>query len=315
MRSIALLAYDGIGAFHLAAPFTIFGEDWTHLGLPKFDLRLFVPTPGEIRCSLGSRLDVAAGPEAMAAADMIIIPSWAIDAGPAPEALLAGLRAAHARGAKIVGLCLGAFLLAEAGVLDGRSATTHWAYAANFANRFPQVSLDPQVLYIDHGDVATSAGTAAGLDCCLHLLRQSQGAELAARLARQLVIPPFRQGGQAQFVDNSIPSRESASSLSRTLEWAQSRLGQKLDVDLLAERAGMSRRSFTRHFRQTMGESLGDWLLRQRLAEAQKRLETTPASIEQIAYDCGFGSPLTLRLAFAKMLKTSPSRYRREFSA
>jgi transcriptional regulator GlxA family with amidase domain len=313
MRSIALYVFDGLGAFHLAAPFTIFGEDWTRLGLPAFELRLFSLKPGRTRGSAGVLYDAEAGLEALEAADLAIIPSWSPGAGPISPELRDALRAAHGRGVRIVGLCLGAYALAEAGLLDERAATTHWAYAEDFSRRFPKVRVDPLALYIDHGDVTTSAGVAAALDCCLHLLRRDHGAALASRLARHLVVPPFRQGGQAQYVEAPAPARLEANRFDRARDWALANLGGKLDLDRAAAEAGMSRRSFTRHFRRASGESFGAWLERQRLAEAQKRLEVSDAGIEAIAADCGFSGVLAMRQAFARSLGTTPARYRREF--
>jgi transcriptional regulator GlxA family with amidase domain len=232
----------------------------------------------------------------------------------APAPVIEALQRAHRRGSRIVGLCMGSFPVAEAGLLDGRAGTTHWAWAETFARRFPAVRLDPKVLYIDHGDVVTSAGTAAGLDCCLHLLRQDVGAELANRVARRLVVPPHRQGSQAQFVEQPSLADTGVDRMARTLEWAQAHLDQDCGIDALARRAAMSRRSFTRHFHQATGMSVVQWLTAQRLALAQRLLETTDAPMERVAQKAGFGSPLSLRLAFARELDTTPSLYRREFS-
>jgi transcriptional regulator GlxA family with amidase domain len=313
MRKIALFLFDGLGAFHLAAPFTIFGEDWTRLGLPRFELTLFALRSGPVRHSGGFALEAQSGLEALEEADLAIVPSWPSSLDPAHRELLDALRAAHGRGTRLVGLCLGAWPLAEAGLLDGRSAATHWAYEAGFSAHFPKVTLDPLALYVDHGDVTTSAGVAASLDCCLHLLRRDHGAAVAARLARQLVIPPFRQGGQAQFVASSAPQRLTASRFDLARDWALAHLNETLDLDRVASIAGMSRRSFTRHFRKACGESFGAWLERQRLAEAQNRLETSGAGLESIAMDCGFSGVFAMRQSFLRLLGTTPGRYRREF--
>lgn len=313
IERIAVLAFDGISAFHLSVPYTVFGEDRQDLGIPRYPISICAVEPGLIRTSMGFEMRVSAGLEAMRSAEMVIIPSWNGIRRPSPASLIEALRDAHGRGAKIVGLCLGAFVLADAGMLDGRTGTTHWAWAPLFAERFPLVKVDPQVLYIDHGDVVTSAGTAAGLDCCLHLLRQQLGAEMASRLARRLVIPPHRQGSQAQYVEQPVSGHGGTDRLARTLEWARGRLDQPLDVETLAKQAAMSRRTFTRHFQKATGTTVVQWLTAQRLHLAQRLLETSRAAIEEIAAKSGFGSALSLRLSFAKAFHTTPARYRREF--
>ena len=313
IQRIAVLAFDGIGSFHLSIPYMVFGDDRTSLGLPETEILLFATTPGRIRSSMGLEMNVQHGLEAMEEADLVILPAWADIDRPAPEALLESLVQTHRAGKPIVGLCLGAFLVAEAGLLDGRTATTHWAWADIFRQRFPQVSLDPHVLYIDHGDVVTSAGTAAGLDCCLHLLRKECGADLANRLARRLVTPPHRQGGQAQYVEHATKLNGSVDRIGQTLEWALAHLDRPLDIDTLADHAAMSRRTFTRHFQKATGLSVVQWLTRQRIYLAQSLLETTDTPIEQISTMAGFGSALSFRAAFTKELDTTPSQYRREF--
>ncbi|MBI3285207.1 MAG: helix-turn-helix domain-containing protein, partial [Burkholderiales bacterium] len=212
-----------------------------------------------------------------------------------------------------LGLCLGAFVLAEAGLLARRSATTHWALSAEFARRYPDVALEPDVLYVDHGDVITSAGTAAAIDCCLHVVRAAYGAELASHIARRLLVAPHRQGGQAQYIQQPVPVLASDHRLSRVLEWMQQHLAEAHSLDSLAQRALMSRRSFTRHFQQLTGTTVGLWLLNQRLAQAQRQLETSHLAIDEIAVATGFGSALLLRRHFARQFHTSPSQYRREF--
>jgi transcriptional regulator GlxA family with amidase domain len=242
-----------------------------------------------------------------------VVPSWRDPHEAPPAPLLAALRRAHARGALIVGLCVGAFVLAEAGLLDGRRATTHWRWAAHFAQHYPQVRLDPDVLYIDEGDVLTSAGTAAGIDCCLHVLRQRLGAEAANRMARTLVVPPHRQGNQAQYIEQPVLATSRDTPLTKALDWAARHLDAAHSLDSLSARAAMSRRSFTRHFRQHTGTTVGQWLLTQRLALAQRLLETTAQPIERIAERAGFGTALSMRQHFGAALHTTPSLYRREF--
>jgi transcriptional regulator GlxA family with amidase domain len=229
--------------------------------------------------------------------------------------LLESLRRAHERGARIVGLCMGAFPLAQAGLLDGRTATTHWEAVDILAERYPKVKVDPDVLYVDDGDVLTSAGVAAGLDCCLHLLRQIAGAEVANRRAKRLLVAPHRQGGQAQFIDRPMPVSRSDGRLSQVLGWVATHLDQAHTIESLALRAAMSRRNFTRHFRQATGTSLKQWILSQRVAHAQRMLESSAASMEVVAQAAGFGSSLSMRKHFQAALRLSPSAYRQQFHA
>lgn len=206
-------------------------------------------------------------------------------------------------------------MLAHAGLLEGRRATTHWAWAEALVEQFPGVTVDADVLYVDEGNIITSAGVAAGIDCCLHIVRQMLGAELANHVARRMVVPPVRGGGQAQFIERPLPEAPADQRMARLLEHVQRHLQEDHDLDTIAEKAAMSRRSFTRHFRQLTGGSFGDWLLAQRLAEAQRLLETTRWPLERIAADIGLGSPVTLRQHFQRAYRTSPANYRRSFCA
>jgi transcriptional regulator GlxA family with amidase domain len=246
-------------------------------------------------------------------ADIVVMPSWHDDCRAAPSDLLETLRRAHRRGATLVGLCLGAFPLAQAGVLDGRSATTHWQAVDALATGHPKINVDPDVLYVDQGDVLTSAGVAAGLDCCFHLLRRLSGAEVANGRAKRLLISPHRQGGQAQFIERPLPVSNSDGRLARVLEWVTQHLEQSHSLASLAERAAMSRRNFTRHFRQATGTSFKQWILNQRLAQAQRLLESSDAPIELVAQQAGFGTGLSLRQHFRAALAISPSLYRKQF--
>jgi transcriptional regulator GlxA family with amidase domain len=309
---IAVVAFDGISPFHLSVPCIVFGEDYGDGGVPRFDVRVCATEPGKLRTSAGFAIEAPHGLEAIAAADVVIVPSWR-DALMPPDPLAQALRAAHARGAQMVGLCLGAFVLAAAGILDGRPATTHWAWAETFARRYPAVHVDAAVLYVDDGDVLTSAGTAASLDCCLHLLRRRCGARAANYVARRLVVPPHRQGSQAQFVEQPLGIRARDERLSALLDWVQQNLREPHSLDSLAERALMSRRTFTRRFKQATGATVGAWLLGARLSRAQQLLETTDDSVDAIADAAGFGSAVSLRQHFAEAFKTTPSNYRREF--
>lgn len=309
---VAVVAFDGIRPFHLSVPCAVFGETADAEPSP-FELRVCAAESGELRTQAGFGIAARHGLRTLAWADIVVVPSWRDPGETPPAALLAALRRAHARGALVVGLCVGAYVLAEAGLLDGRRATTHWRWAAHFAGRYPQVQVDPNVLYVDEGDVLTSAGTAAGIDCCLHVVRHCLGAEAASRVARNLVVPPHRQGSQAQYIEQPVLATARDTPLTKTLDWAARHLDAAHSLDSLAARAAMSRRSFTRHFSQHTGTTVGQWLLAQRLALAQRLLETTAQPVERIAERAGFGSALSLRQHFAAALHTTPSLYRREF--
>jgi transcriptional regulator GlxA family with amidase domain len=310
---VATVAFDRISPFHLSVPCIVFGEDRTEGGVPRFDFRVCAAEPGPLATTAGFTIAAPHGLDALAVSDTIVVPSWRdVDETP-PAALLDALRAAHARGAQLVGLCLGAFVLAEAGLLDGRPATTHWGWAEAFARRFPRVRLEPDVLYVDDGDVLTSAGTAAGLDCCLHVLRKLYGASAANYVARRLVVPPHRQGGQAQYVQQPVAASPRGDRLAGLLDWVRVHLDEPHTLDSLAKRVLMSRRTFTRHFRQATGATVGAWLLAQRLARAQQLLEATGQPIDTIAHAVGFATSASLRQHFAEAFRTSPSAYRRAF--
>lgn len=314
VETIAVVAFDGISPFHLSVPCIVFGEDRTETGQPRFRVRVCAPAPGPLQTNAGFTLVVSHGLEAIRRAQIVVVPSWCDDRRPAPPALIRALQAAHRRGATIVGLCLGAFVLAEAGLLDGRPATTHWALAAAFASQYPQVTLQPEVLYIDDGNVLTSAGTAAGIDCCLHLLRVRYGAETANHAARRMVVAPHRQGGQAQYIQQPMPVAAERDRLTPLLEWLGNNLKAPHDLDALAKQALMSRRTFTRRFRESTGTTVVQWLQNQRLALAQRLLETTDQPVEQVATEAGFGSAVSLRKHFVSAFKVSPTAYRRQFS-
>lgn len=308
---IAVVAFDRISPFHLSVPCIVFGD--RHPGIPAFELLVCAGEPGPLSTTAGFDISVRHGLEALASADIVILPSWRNPDEAAPPALLTALRAAHQRGAQLVGLCLGAYVLAAAGLLDGRRATTHWACAADFARRYPQIQVDADVLYIADGNILTSAGTAAGIDCCLHMLRQQYGAEAANSVARRLVVPPHRQGGQAQFIEQPLPTRANDSRLAGLIDWVRANPALPHTLDSLALRALMSRRTFTRHFRQFTGTTVGDWLLGERLALSQRLLELSGHGIEQIASLAGFASPVTLRHHFRKAFGVSPSAWRDSF--
>lgn len=282
-------------------------------GSAHYELQVFAQAPGQLRSDQGIAIGVAHGLEAMNKADIIIIPAWHDPEASAPVELTAALGQAHRQGKLIVGLCLGAFVLGDAGLLNGREATTHWAVRDVFARRFPQSVFRPDVLYVADDNIVTSAGTVAAIDCCLHLLRQRHGSEAANHVARLLVTPPHRPGGQAQYIERPIPKLSGDDRLPGVLEWARANLSEPLSLDALADVAKMSRRTFTRRFREATGTTVTKWLNAERVARAQQLLETTELSIEHITSEAGFGTPLALRQQFATQLGTSPSHYRRSF--
>lgn len=308
---IAVVAFDRICPFHLAAPCVVFAESCP--GEPEFQLLVCAAEEGPLTTTAGFSVTAHHGLEAIAAGDTVIVPSWRDAAERPPAALLAALVAAHERGAQVVGLCLGAYVLAAAGLLDGRRATTHWAFAGDFARRYPAVRVDADVLYIDEGNILTSAGTAAAIDCCLYMLRQRYGAQAANRVARRLVVPPHRQGGQAQFIEQPLPATAHDSRLADLIDWVRANLHLPHSLDNLAAKALMSRRTFTRHFRLLTGSTVGDWLLAERLALTQRLLESTEQSVDSIAALAGFGSPVSLRHHFHQSLGVSPSAWRQTF--
>ena len=311
---IAVLAFDGISPFHLSVPCLVFGEDRTALGLPRFDFRICAVKAGPIHTEAGLTVAAPHGLEGLDGADIVIIPSWHHLGEPASPPLMEALRRAHQRGALIVGLCLGTFAIAAAGLLSGRRAATHWAYSEQLQTLHPDIAVDASVLYVDNGDVVTSAGVAAGLDCCLHIMRARYGAEAALRLARQIVLSPHRQGGQAQFIEHPVARSADADRFTQALDAVRTALGETHSLDSVAEAAGLTRRTFTRRFQKSIGTSFGEWLASQRIELAQRLLEATEKSMDMVAFEAGFGSATSLRQHFAARLRTSPAQYRREFS-
>lgn len=310
---VAVLAFDGVSLFHLSVPGIVLATANPASTEPRYQINYCAEVPGMVASDQGIGLAVAHGLELMAASDVIIIPAWGDQSITASAALVQALQNAHAEGKLIVGLCLGAFVLGDAGLLDDKEATTHWAARDEFAQRFPKVRFRPEVLYVTDDNLMTSAGTVAAIDCCLHLVRQRFGADVANHTAKMLVTPPHRQGGQAQYVEHPVPQLASETHLAEVLDWARMHLGENLSLDLLAEKARMSRRTFTRRFKETTGTTVFKWLNAERVIKAQALLETTDLPVECIAGEAGFGTPLSLRQQFAAHLGTSPSDYRKMF--
>jgi len=307
---IAVLAIPGMSLFHLSVPSVVFKD----IGA-QYRLVHVAETPGTLATSSGIDIVVDRGIDLLGQVGVIIVPTWHDPFEPPTADLINALREAHNKGTLIVGLCLGAYVLAAAGLLDGRRATTHWAFAADFSERFPAVHLDPAVLYVDDTDIMTSAGTAAAIDCCLHLVRKREGSREANVIARRLVMPPHRDGGQAQFIETAIPTTKRDYRLSETMEWILANLDQPHSIESVAVRTFMSRRTFTREFMNTTGESFTRWLTQQRLKLAQQLLETTTRPIDQVAEQTGFGSTVTFRQHFRREIGLSPQAWRRRFAS
>jgi transcriptional regulator GlxA family with amidase domain len=295
----------------LAAPAHLFG----HCGAPRYTFRLAGLQAGAVISSTGFAVLATADLSALRSADTVVVPGVGEPlAADALQAAAVAVRAAHERGARVMSVCTGAFVLAAAGLLDGRRATTHWQSAARLARSHPRVSVDRDVLYVDEGSVLTSAGVAAGLDLCLHVIRRDHGAAVAAEIARRTVIAPHREGGQAQFAPAPLPAPGAgAGSLEATRQWALGRLGEALDVPTLARHACVSPRTFARRFRAETGTTPARWVREQRTRAAQELLETTGLPVEHVARESGFGSASRLRTHFQRGLGTTPTSYRRSF--
>ncbi|MFK3820885.1 GlxA family transcriptional regulator [Pseudomonas yamanorum] len=311
--SVAVIAFNRISPFHLSVPCLVFGKDRRVGDSPWFDLVVCAGEEGVLVTNAGFAIHCDNGLDQVAGADIVIVPSWRDVTETPPTALLETLQAAYARGALVVGLCLGAFVLAHAGLLSDKRATTHWAWAAHLARDFPRIEVDPKVLYVEVEQILTSAGVAAGLDCCIHIVRRIYGRGVANALARQLLVSPHRDGGQAQFISQPVPQGASDQRLGQLLDWLRANLGQPLSIDQVATRLAMSRRSFTRHFKQLTGSTFGKWLTNERIKAAQLQLETTDHSIETIAGTCGFGTSLSLRQHFFSIVGVSPTTYRKAY--
>ncbi|WP_030908238.1 GlxA family transcriptional regulator [Streptomyces sp. NRRL F-5126] len=312
---VAVLLFSGGPIFESSIPLSVFGIDRQDAGVPRYRLLVCAGEDGPLRTTGGLELSAPYGLDAVSRAGTVVVPAWrSITAPPPPEALEA-LRRAHEEGARIVGLCTGAFVLAAAGLLDGRPATTHWMYAPTLAKRYPSVHVDPRELFVDDGDVLTSAGTAAGIDLCLHIVRTDHGSEAAGALARRLVVPPRRSGGQERYLDRSLPEEIGSDPLAEVVAWALEHLHEQFDVETLAARAYMSRRTFDRRFRSLTGSAPLQWLITQRVLQAQRLLETSDYSVDEVANRCGFRSPVALRGHFRRQLGSSPAAYRSAYRA
>jgi AraC family transcriptional activator FtrA len=312
-RRVVTLAYDGLGIFEFGIAVELFGLRRKNLGVKWYDFEVCSLERGPIHATGGIRIEARRGLRALQQAGTIVIPGWRDADEPPPQSLVRALRSAHAAGARLVSICSGVFVLAATGLLDGKRVTTHWRYVDRLTSRFPKVRVQPDVLYVDEGSILTSAGSAAGIDLCLHIVRLDYGAEIANEIARRLVMPPHREGGQAQYVRDPIRS-EATGGLAPLLQWAQSHLESAVRVEDLARKAAMSPRTFARRFGEQTGTTPHQWLTHQRLLAAQRRLETTGETIDQVAEAVGMQTAATLRQHFSRVLGTTPTAYRRRFS-
>ncbi|MGY4526822.1 GlxA family transcriptional regulator [Pseudomonas sp. TE21394] len=312
---VAVIAFDQISPFHLSVPCLVFAKERRVNDSPWFDLKVCAGEPGELQTTAGFGIHCDHGLEALTDADIVIMPSWRNTAEKPPYALLEALRRVSDNGALIVGLCLGAFVIAAAGLLDGQRATTHWAWADELALTYPEIKVDPKVLYVESNNVMTSAGVAAGIDCCVHIVSRIYGWEIANALARRLVVSPQREGGQAQFIEQPIAKNMSDERMNQLLEWIRENLHAQLPIDKVSSKLSISRRTFTRNFKSLTGSSYNKWILQERLKLAKQYLETTKHSVEFIAGQCGFGTSTSLRQHFMTHISVSPSGYRKGFQS
>lgn len=315
-RPVVVLAYDGLCTFEFGCAVEVFGLPRPEMGPDWYRFAVAAIEPGPLRATGGVQVLADGGLDLLAGAGTVIVPGWRGVDAPVPEPLCAALRAAHAEGARLVSLCSGAFVLAAAGLLDGHDATTHWRYAEELVRRHPGLRFVPDVLYVDAGRVLTAAGSAAGLDLCLHLVRRDHGTEIANRIARRLVLPAHRQGGQAQYVERPVPAlRAAGSRLAPLLDRVRGALDEDWTVARLAAEAALSPRALHRRFRAATGLSPGAWLVAERIERARELLEVSRLPIPEVAAACGFGSAATLRHHFRARLGASPSAYRGAFPA
>lgn len=314
---VVALVYEGLCTFEFSCAAEVFGLPRPELGPDWYRFETCC-NGRSVRSQYGMRMTATNGLQRLEAAGTIVIPGWQGIDIPVPRAILDALAAAHARGARLLSICSGAFVLAEAGLLDGRRATTHWRYAEALQRRYPRIRVDANVLYVDEGNILTSAGSAAGLDLCLHLVRRDYGSAVANQVARRLVIPPHRDGGQAQFLERPVENRDcrggTLQSLAALLEKIRKRLDEPWRVAHLARLAAMSERTFMRRFRAATGLSPADWVTRARVDAARELLEATKLPLDHIAQRCGLGTPTTLRHHFRKKVGVSPAQYRKRFS-
>ncbi|GKW27506.1 GlxA family transcriptional regulator [Pectobacterium brasiliense] len=309
--TVAVVVSENFSPFHLSIPSMVFSDMLYEE--KQFEIFFCAEKPGMVASEHGFSINVEHGFSALEKADLIVVPHWSHPETRPSAPLLDALRIAEARKAQIAGLCLGTYVLAYAGLLDGRRASTHWAFEQDFIARFLHVQLDTNALYVEDEHLITSAGTVAAIDCCLYLVRQHCGSAIANRAARRLVIPPYREGGQAQFIEHPVPENTRDSKINQLLDYLRSHLSSPHSLDALASRVQMSRRTFTRHFFRATGMTVSDWLTAERLHHSQALLESTSHSIEAIADNVGFQSVVTFRQQFKQRFSVSPTDWRKTF--
>lgn len=317
LNKVVLLAVPNLAIFEFGVVCEVFGIDRSDEGGPAFDFHIATARPGGVRTSLGFDMLIEQDLSVAADADLIAVPAHLIHSGDEDELdaqFVEVLQDAAARGAWVLSVCSGAFLLARAGLLDGRRATTHWMHADRLGRDYPGVEVDRDVLFVQDGNIVTSAGTAAGIDAALHIVRQDHGAAAANVIARRMVVPPQRDGGQAQYIPTPVPERR-IDSFAEVSDWMMEHLDQDLTVEQLARKAHMSSRTFARRFRADMGTTPAAWLNRQRILRAQQLLEESDSGLEPVAQQAGFGTAAVMRHHFLKVLNTTPTGYRRMFGA
>jgi transcriptional regulator GlxA family with amidase domain len=312
LQMVAVLVLPDVVPFDLVIPDFVFGDPKPHGGVLYYRMVLCGVSPGLVPMVRGIPVGVSHGLDALDEADMVVIPGRSPADSPLPDGVAEALRAAAGRGARLVSICTGSFVLAAAGLLDGRRATTHWAHADDLSRKYPKVTVDPRVLYVEDGPVLTSAGMAAGIDLCLHVVRTDHGAEVANAIARRMVVAPHRTGGQAQFIEQPVPVTRDETLL-RTQSWALERLQESLTIEQLADHANMSPRHFARRFHAELGTAPLKWLLAERVRLAQRLLEQTDLPVQRIAEKAGFGSSVALRRHFTRGVGTTPLEYRLVF--
>lgn len=312
---VAVVAYDGLCTFEFGVAYEVFGLPRPEFGKNWYQYLCCSADAGKLNAAGGLTISVTAGLRSLSKADLIIIPGWRGITAPVPPKLVKALRSAHQSGARIMSLCSGIAVLAAAGLLDGRSATTHWRYIDAIQSQYPQIHLMPDVLYVDEGDVLTAAGSAAGIDLCLYVVRKDYGSEIANSVARRLVVPPHRDGGQAQFIPRPIPRERNNTHMAPLIDWMRRHLNEPLTTTRLADRAGLSIRTFQRRFEEATGLAPGEWLVAERIRLAQDILEkNTETPLDDVVAACGFGSPETMRHHFRTRLGVSPTAFRQRFS-
>jgi len=311
LTTVAIVAVDGFSPFHYSVPCILFGD--TVSGKKRFNVTICAENPGLLTSREGFALNATQDYSAIRQADIVVVPYWAHVLECPPQTLLDSLVQARDNGAEIVGLCLGSFVLGYAGILDGKRAATHWEFERQFQSLFPAVELDINALYVDDDNIITSAGTAAALDCCLYIIRQRFGSEVANQIARRMIVPPHREGGQAQFIAQPVPETTRDARINNLIDYLQRNISQPLNLDTLAESVAMSRRTLTRHFMKATGMSVASWITAERLRRSQLLLESSNLPIEAVAEQVGYLSAVTLRQQFKARFGVSPAEWRKTF--